>query len=1262
MVVDVVQELAQVGNRRLGFHHRLDLAAQALGRPAQVHFQDLADVHTRRHAQRVQHDVHGFARGHVRHVLDRHHVGDHTLVAVAACHLVARLDAALHGQEHLDHLQHARGEVVTGGDLAALVGEATLEFLLVRLDLLLRALDGFRSVLVLHAQGEPVSLLQAVQEGVGDHVTLLQASATVDHLAHDLRTQTHVDGGFQDAELVVEVLLDALDFRLFDLAGALVLLDAVAGEDLHVDDGAVHARRNAQRAVLNVRSLLAEDRAQQLLFRGQLAFALRGDLADHDVAGADFRTDVHHAALVQAVQRLLGDVRDVGGDFLRPQLGVTRDAGQLFDVDRGVTILFHHALGEQDGVFEVVAVPRHERDQHVLAQGQFADVGGRTVGQHVAAGDDVTHLDQRTLVDAGVLVRTGVLDQVVDVHACIGSANDLFLVDLDHDAGRVDLHDLATTAGVHGHTGVTRHGALDAGTDQRLLRTQGRHRLTLHVGAHQCAVRVIVLQERNQRGRDRHGLHRRDVHEVDFRRRLQQRFALEAARNELLGQGALGVGQRVGLRNDVLVFFDRRQELDFVIDLAVHDLAVRSLEETVLVGAGVHGQRIDQADVRAFRGFDGADAAVMGRVHVAHFEAGALTGQAARAQGRDATLVGHFRQRVVLVHELRQLRGAEELLDGSGNRLGVDQLLRGQAFGLGHRQALLDRALDADQADAEHVFGHFADRTHATVAQVVDIVDHAATVADLGQDLDHVQDVGAVAVGGDQALGLFVVALTEVLAVVQHGFAGGFLAAHATVELHAADRGQVVALEGEEQVVEQVLRSVLGRRLARTHHAVDLDQGFQLGLGRVDAQGVGQVRATIQIVHPQGAHGIHTGLAEGLQLLVGDLVIGLGQQFAGRCVNHVVRQDAADDVVVRHGQGGDARGFQLLDVARGDALAGFHDDLVAVGEVEAQGFATQALRHQLQLDAFIRVDVEGVDLEELGQHLFVAVAERAQQDRHRQLAATVDTGEQRVLRVELEVQPGAAVRNDAGAVQQLARAVGLATVVVEEHARRAVQLRDDDALGAVDDEGAVLGHQRDFAQIDLLLLHVLDGLGRRLTVVDHQAHGHAQRGAVAHATLAALALVEDRFAQLVADVFQGSVAAVAGDREDRLQRSVQAVVRALGRIDVFLQEFTIGIHLDGEQERHFENRALLAEILADTLFFGERIGRHEVFHLVVRIVRPRSEGNLKLSVGSRWYCRHQHAFSRYFQLPTRLLPRPCCRALRWPAGFDCSPCWAFCCI
>jgi hypothetical protein len=169
--------------------------------------------------------------------------------------------------------------------------------------------------------------------------------------------------------------------------------------------------------------------------------------------------------------------------------------------------------------------------------------------------------------------------------------------------------------------------------------------------------------------------------------------------------------------------------------------------------------------------------------------------------------------------------------------------------------------------------------------------------------------------------------------------------------------------------------------------------------------------------------------------------------------------------------------------------------------------------------------------------------------------------------------------------------VRLAAVVVEEHARRTMQLGDDDALGAVDDEGAVLGHERDLAHVDLLLLHVLDGLGRGLAVIDDQAHGDTQRGAIGQATVAALALVERRLAQLVSDVFQRGVAAVADDREHRLQRGMQALVLALGGLGVFLQELAVGIDLDGEQEGHLEDRPALAEVLADALLLGERIVR-----------------------------------------------------------------------
>ena len=138
----------------------------------------------------------------------------------------------------------------------------------------------------------------------------------------------------EDAALVFQVLAHLLQLRLLDRERARVLLDAVAREHAHVDDRAVHAGRHAQRGVLNVGRLLAEDRAQQLLFRRQLGFALRRHFADQDVAGLDLGADERDARLVQLGERDVTDVGNVGGDFLGAELGVARDAGQLLDMDR----------------------------------------------------------------------------------------------------------------------------------------------------------------------------------------------------------------------------------------------------------------------------------------------------------------------------------------------------------------------------------------------------------------------------------------------------------------------------------------------------------------------------------------------------------------------------------------------------------------------------------------------------------------------------------------------------------------------------------------------------------------------------------------------------------------------------------------------------------------------------------------------------------------------------------------------------------------
>src|SRR5262249_55091714 len=89
-----------------------DPRSEAGAGPAEMGFQDLADVHSAGNAPRVEHDVALRAALEERHVLARHDLRPPALFAVAAGHFVAGLDLALPRHEHLDHLHHARRQLI----------------------------------------------------------------------------------------------------------------------------------------------------------------------------------------------------------------------------------------------------------------------------------------------------------------------------------------------------------------------------------------------------------------------------------------------------------------------------------------------------------------------------------------------------------------------------------------------------------------------------------------------------------------------------------------------------------------------------------------------------------------------------------------------------------------------------------------------------------------------------------------------------------------------------------------------------------------------------------------------------------------------------------------------------------------------------------------------------------------------------------------------------------------------------------------------
>ena len=304
---------------------------------------------------------------------------------------------------------------------------------------------------------------------------------------------------------------------------------------------------------------------------------------------------------------------------------------KFLNVDRREHVELHQALGEHNGVFEVVPVPRHERHGHVGSKRKLPHFCGSPVGQHLSLRHRFAHAHQRPLVDGGVLIGTPVLLQPVPIQMAqtrqrTAGINGPFNEPGVHDdLVRRDAGHHACTTGNDDGAGVNRHRGFEAGSNKRRARIQQRDRLTLHVRAHQRAVGVVVLKERNERRGDGHQLFRRHVHVVDIGRRREREVATFARQHQIIDERAVWIELGICLRDDGVFFAVGVQPHDFTRHAAVLHDTIRRFDKAEIVYASVAGERRDQTDVRTFRRLNGTHPAVLRVMHVSHFEAGALT-------------------------------------------------------------------------------------------------------------------------------------------------------------------------------------------------------------------------------------------------------------------------------------------------------------------------------------------------------------------------------------------------------------------------------------------------------------------------------------------------------------------------------------------------------------------------------------------------------------------------------------------------------------
>ena len=184
-------------------------------------------------------------------------------------------------------------------------------------------------------------------------------------------------------------------------------------------------------------------------------------------------------------------------------------------MNRSQDVFTNHTLVEHDGILIVVTLPRHVGNEQVAAQGEFAVFSGITFRQDVALLHTLTLLANRTKVDGHVLVGATELRNLVSLGSRVEADKLFFLATVvcNHDAGGINEVDHAFAFCRNHRARIFTNLLFDTGTHDRSLGTNQRNSLAHHVRSHQCAVGVVVFQERNQRSSDRGNLLRSHVHE-----------------------------------------------------------------------------------------------------------------------------------------------------------------------------------------------------------------------------------------------------------------------------------------------------------------------------------------------------------------------------------------------------------------------------------------------------------------------------------------------------------------------------------------------------------------------------------------------------------------------------------------------------------------------------------------------------------------------------------------------------------------------------
>ena len=128
-------------------------------------------------------------------------------------------------------------------------------------------------------------------------------------------------------------------------------------------------------------------------------------------------------------------------------------------------------------------------------------------------------------------------------------------------------------------------------------------------------------------------------------------------------------------------------------------------------------------------------------MYVTNLKSGTLSRQTSRSQSRHTTFMGHFGQRIRLVHKLRQSIRPEECIDYRRNSLGINQIDRCKYLIVPNVHTFTYCTWHTSQSDTKLVIQLFTYSSYTTVTQVVDIINIGLRINQLNKIFDNLDNI-----------------------------------------------------------------------------------------------------------------------------------------------------------------------------------------------------------------------------------------------------------------------------------------------------------------------------------------------------------------------------------------------------------------------------------------------------------------------------------------------------------------------------------------